>query len=143
MKTASASLAISVLVAAMVALPPVAAWAGSFRIGGAPLRLGVSAGSAGVVRLAPVGTGTTVTQRTAIVITNPDARPMDHLPFLHPFVRTFDVPRSAVVIETSVNVSTSNGKATQSTGQWVWQPGQWVWSDNGWAWWPGQWLWAQ
>lgn len=133
---------ISMVVVAMVVFTPATGRAGSFRIGGQPLKLGGFAGPPGVLTAVPVGNGQTVT-KTTVIITNPDARPMDHLPFLHPFARPVDVPRAAVVIETTTSVSASNGGGTQATGQWVWQTGQWVWRQQGWAWWPGQWVWTK
>ncbi|MBI4610224.1 MAG: YXWGXW repeat-containing protein [Candidatus Rokubacteria bacterium] len=142
MKKASAFLTGSVMVAAMLVLVPAGAWAGSFRFGASPLRLGGLAGppNAGVQR--PAGTTKTVTQ-TVVIITNPQARPVDHLPFLHPFPQTVEVPPSMVVIQSSVTVTGSNGHATPSAWQWVWQPGRWVWGEHGWAWWPGQWVWVK
>lgn len=144
MKNVTAFLTVSVLVAGILFLAPIAAWAGSFGISGPPVSPRGLAGPPRAHMHHPLSTAATVTQQTAvIIITNPDARPLDHLPFLHPFVQTFDVPRSVVVIETDVSVSAANGNAPPIAGQWVWQPGQWVWSGYGWAWWPGRWVWMK
>lgn len=143
MKTGKAVLAGSVIVGAIIVLAPAAAWAGSFRFGGHPVRLGGVAGPSNAGAQQPAGKTKTVTQQTVVIITNPDARPIDHLPFLHPFVRTFDVSRPVIVIETDVSVSASNGNASPTAGHWAWQPGRWVWSGSGWAWWPGRWVWTE
>lgn len=143
MKNAISCLFASVIVAATLVLGSEGAWAGSFRIGGPPVKLGGFAGPPNAGAQRPAAQVQTVTQKTVVIITNPDVRPVDHLPFLHPFPQTLDVPRTAVVIESSVSVTGSNGNAGPAVGQWVLQPGQWVWSQHGWAWWPGRWVWVK